>query len=121
NEQQWLPVLASRLPVEVPVSMHVGQPSDRFPWPWSVVNWVTGTTAEAHEFQSTDVALLAETLHALHQAAPRDAPVNPFRGVALKEKTPVFQARLDHLACHPGVDRAALTAIWQTAIQARPA
>src|SRR5262245_19282678 len=80
NEQRWLPILAARLPLQVPVPVHVGQPSEMFRWPWSLVDWIPGVTAERHFFHSADTALLAETLLALHQPAPDDAPVNPFRG-----------------------------------------
>jgi aminoglycoside phosphotransferase (APT) family kinase protein len=115
NEQRWLPVLARRIPLEVPAPLHCGQPSGLFPWPWSVVRWVGGSTAEGHCFTAADAAILAETLLALHQPAPDDAPVNPFRGVPLRTKDAVVAERLQSLRKHPGIDAERLTAIWRQA------
>jgi aminoglycoside phosphotransferase (APT) family kinase protein len=72
NEQRWLPVLAPKLSLEVPVPVYVGQPSEMFPWPWSVVNWIQGATAETHFFHAADATLLAENLLELHQPAPAE-------------------------------------------------
>jgi len=89
NEQQWLPVLAPRLPIELPLPLHTGRPSELFPWPWSVVTWIQGRTAETHLFSATDTVLLAETLLTLHQPCAEDAPYNPFRGVPLQTKNEI--------------------------------
>jgi aminoglycoside phosphotransferase (APT) family kinase protein len=115
NEQRWLPLLAPRLPIDVPAPVHVGQPSQRFPWPWSVVNWIAGSTSEDHHFSAADTVLLAETLLALHQPALADAPANPFRGVPLCTKHEVVRERLHRLQQHPGVDTQRLSAIWREA------
>jgi aminoglycoside phosphotransferase (APT) family kinase protein len=121
NEQRWLPLLAPRLPLAVPAPIFAGRPSKLFPWPWSVVTWIPGTTAERHNFGSTDTRLLAETLLALHQPAPADAPENPFRGVPLAKRNDAFGERLHGLHQHPGVDTARLAAIWREACAAPPA
>ncbi len=115
NEQRWLPVLGPRIPLAVPAPVHAGAPRAPFGWPWSVVAWVPGTTAERHRFRSEDVALLAKALLALHQPAPDDAPTNPFRGVPLPTRNEVVQERLDRLASHPGVDVASVGAVWRDA------
>jgi aminoglycoside phosphotransferase (APT) family kinase protein len=115
NEQRWLPGLALRLPLAVPAPLHAGRPGEWFPWPWSVVNWIPGDTAECHGFSSADTALLAETLVALHQPAPDDAPVNPFRGVPLRSRNNMVGERLSRLAEHPGVDAPRLAAVWRAA------
>jgi aminoglycoside phosphotransferase (APT) family kinase protein len=115
NEQRWLPVLAARIPLSVPVPVHLGAPSASFRWPWSVVAWVPGDTAERHRFGAADVALLAETLLALHQPAPEDAPRNLVRGVPLRDRAEVVVGRLDRLARHAGVDVASVDAVWREA------
>src|SRR5450830_1245940 len=43
NEQRWLPVLAPRLGVDVPVPVRIGRPAGELPWGWSVVPWFAGT------------------------------------------------------------------------------
>jgi aminoglycoside phosphotransferase (APT) family kinase protein len=45
KEQTWLPVLASHLPLAVPVPVAAGAPQDEFPYPWGVVQWIDGDLA----------------------------------------------------------------------------
>jgi aminoglycoside phosphotransferase (APT) family kinase protein len=45
KEQKWLPVLAPRLPLAVPIPVATGDPEEVFPYPWSVVRWVPGELA----------------------------------------------------------------------------
>jgi aminoglycoside phosphotransferase (APT) family kinase protein len=42
HEQRWLPEPAPRLPLPIPAPVRVGEPTDRFPWSWSVVPWLVG-------------------------------------------------------------------------------
>ena len=42
NELTWLPVLASRLTLPTPVSLHRGHPGQAFPWSWSISAWIQG-------------------------------------------------------------------------------
>ncbi len=118
NEQRWLPTLAPRLPVAVPSPVHVGAPCTAFHWPWSVVTWVPGVTAERHRFDASDAVLIAETLLALHEPAPAEAPVNPFRGVPLPTRNEAVEVRLGRLAGHPEVDADRLAAVWRDALDA---
>jgi aminoglycoside phosphotransferase (APT) family kinase protein len=89
-----------------------------FPWPWSVVKWIEGNTAETHIFTDSDTALLAKTLVELHQEPPEDAPVNPQRGVPLDRKNEIAQERLNRFGRQPGVDTSRLAAIWREACAA---
>ncbi|MFC0027914.1 aminoglycoside phosphotransferase family protein [Micromonospora chaiyaphumensis] len=41
-EHEWLPVLASSLPVAVPQPCAVGRPAEGYPWPWAIHRWVDG-------------------------------------------------------------------------------
>lgn len=84
TEQRWLPVFAERLPLPVPVSVRVGEPSATFAHTWSVVRWVAGEPADRSPITRDDSAdALAGFLAALHAPAPTDAPTNPVRGVPL--------------------------------------
>jgi aminoglycoside phosphotransferase (APT) family kinase protein len=76
KEHAWLPALAPRLPLPVPVPQRLGQPSDRFPRPWIVTTWVAGEPADrAPATRGAEAAdTLATFLAALHQPAPDDAP-----------------------------------------------
>lgn len=115
NEQRWLPALATRLPLRVPVPVHSGEPGELFAWPWSVVKWIRGRTAEGYGFQAADAVLLAQALAALHEPAPENAPTNPARGVSLQMRTEAVQERLDRLRGSPGIDGSRLRALWREA------
>jgi len=88
HEQQALALLGPRLTavgIRTPVPVIHGTPSDDFPWPWSVVPWISGTAAlgRARSANTVWAPDLARALRALHQIAPPDAPHNPVRGIPL--------------------------------------
>ncbi len=45
KEDRWLPVLASSLPVAVPVPLAKGAPGEGYPFNWSIRGWLEGETA----------------------------------------------------------------------------
>jgi aminoglycoside phosphotransferase (APT) family kinase protein len=94
NEQRWLSELAPRLPLPIPAPVRVGRASDAFPFPWSVVPWLDGRTADLAEPGRDQGRALAAFLRALHLPAPNDAPTNPFRGVPLAERQSAVEERL---------------------------
>jgi aminoglycoside phosphotransferase (APT) family kinase protein len=87
NEHTWLPILAPRLPLPVPVPQRLGEPSRRFPRPWIVTTWVPGVPADLAPATSSSSAAdaLAAFLTALHRPAPTGAPTGRGRGGALGE------------------------------------
>lgn len=92
NEHRWLPVLAPRLPLPVPIPVRIGEPSAHFPRPWTIAVWVPGEPADRVPVTRAEHAAdcLARFLRALHQNAPADAPASPSRGVPLKTLTRDF-------------------------------
>jgi aminoglycoside phosphotransferase (APT) family kinase protein len=71
KEHKWLPLIAPRLPLPVPTPLFLGEPTDRFPQPWSVVEWVDGEPADRAEIDNEDsAAILAGFLRALHSEEP---------------------------------------------------
>ena len=93
TEQQWLPKLAAGLPIATPAPVAVGRPSRTYPWPFSIVPWIDGETADTMPADAAEVERLAAFFHALHQPAPADAPFNPVRGIPL----PALAGRMDKL------------------------
>jgi len=42
KEHLWLPRLAPRLPLAIPVPLAMGRSGEGYPWPWSVSRWLIG-------------------------------------------------------------------------------
>lgn len=84
HEQEWLPRIAARLPLPIPVPLHAGRPGRGYPWCWSVCPWLEGEPVGVGGLVDPPRAArsLAAFLVALHQPTP-DAPENPFRGLPL--------------------------------------
>lgn len=123
HEQRWLPTLAERLPIAVPVPVVFGRPTSYFPWPWSVVEHVEGGDAIASPPNpGPAVEVMAGFFSAMHVPAPDDAPHNPWRGGPLIERADVTQQRFERLAgwLAERVDVEGLQQLWQSALDAEP-
>jgi aminoglycoside phosphotransferase (APT) family kinase protein len=119
HEQRYLPDIARHCPVAVPVPVHAGQPTSDFPWPWSIVRWVSGAAAADVGLAGREPAAkgLADFLVSLHMPAEPGVPVNPFRGVPLTDRDAVLVERLGDSERYP--DAAALRAVWAQACAAK--
>jgi len=129
QENTWLPVLAPRLPLPIPVPQRLGRPSERYPHPWTVTTWLPGTPADLAPATSSGPAAdaLAAFLTALHQPAPAGAPEGRGRGGALTQVKGVarqFGALKDLCKAvaesdqEPTPDPAQVRAIWDDAMAA---
>jgi aminoglycoside phosphotransferase (APT) family kinase protein len=98
KEQEWLPRLAPRLPVTVPVPVRLGEPAAGYPWPWSVVTWVPGRSAEHEQLSPGQASRFGRFLAALHQPAAHSFPRNDYRGVPLAGVADVVEERLNRLS-----------------------
>src|SRR4051812_11643035 len=121
KEHAWLPALAPRLPLPVPVPQRLGEPSARFPRPWIVTTWVPGAPADrAPVTRAAEAATtLAAFLTALHQPAPEQAPAGRGRGGPLADHSERFAKQLvsaTELGLIPDSD--AVRAVWENAAAA---
>jgi aminoglycoside phosphotransferase (APT) family kinase protein len=118
HEQRWLPSLAPLLPLPVPVPLRVGVASATFRWPWSIVPWLEGVPGDRARLTDPGASAgrLGHFFRALHCPAPPDAPVNPYRGVAIGKRQAVFEDRLASLAGE--VDEVGLREVWRHACDA---
>jgi aminoglycoside phosphotransferase (APT) family kinase protein len=118
NEQRWLPILAERLPLPIPTPLWSGRPGCNYPWKWSVCPWLPGETAAVTP--PTDVLdaarSLGEFLAALHVVAPADAPVNPFRGIPLEQRTDRVHSAVESLG--EIIDGPSVVALWAQLVSA---
>jgi aminoglycoside phosphotransferase (APT) family kinase protein len=113
NEIRWLPELAPRLPLAVPVPRYVGEPSELFPYPFSVCRWHPGHAVSERPLSNLfrAAAALTHFMNALHVAAPDDAPTNPYRGVALAERAEAVHTRAEQLGDE--IDGRRVLAVWE--------
>lgn len=94
HEQRWLGQLSQDLPMPIPVPTHVGEPSDGFPWTWSIVPWIAGVSGDTEPLDADQAMVMAEFLRKLHQPAPPDAPISQFRGMPLGARADTTRDRL---------------------------
>ncbi|MER5385171.1 aminoglycoside phosphotransferase family protein [Streptomyces sp. NPDC002688] len=121
KEHTWLPILAPRLPLPIPVPQRLGEPSERFPRPWLVTTWVPGEPADrAPATRATDAAVtLAAFLTALHRPAPDRAPAGRDRGGPLADTEEPFTQGLASAAERGLIrDPDAVRAVWENAAAA---
>lgn len=68
KEHKWLAYLAPQLPLSIPKPIGCGEPTEEYPWRWSIYQWIAGdTAANTQEVDMQILALeLAEFLRRLH-------------------------------------------------------
>ncbi|WP_172979689.1 aminoglycoside phosphotransferase family protein [Agromyces agglutinans] len=123
GEQRWLPELAPRLPVAIPVPVRTGAPAFGYPYPWSIVPWFDGADAASVDRASraAAAAALAGFVVALGDPAPAEAPENRFPGIPLAERDALTREGLASAALAEAfapADRADLVAAWDAALRA---
>lgn len=121
KEQKWLPRLAPLLPLNIPVPLAKGKPSDGYPWQWSVYRWLEGEDATSAPITNPrDAAAdLAKFITALQQIEATDGPPpgqhNFYRGVPLAMRDD--ETRDAIAALHDVIDVDEATTAWDTAIE----
>lgn len=114
HEVRWLPELAGKLPLAVPVPEFVGEPAENYPWRWSISRWLPGTVLSASPpaDQIAAACALGEFLLCLHQPAPENAPVNLFRGVPLEHRAGSVLKHAELLRDRVDFDR--VMSVWES-------
>lgn len=121
NEQRWLPSIAASLPIPVPSPVAIGAPTDYYPWPWSILPWFEGESADLFAPRPEEAARFARFLTALHRPAPADAPANPVRGVPLKVRAANTRERIRRLRSGGDALSPVLESVWESALAAAEA
>lgn len=115
-EQRWTASLAERLPLPIPATVRVGEPSELFEHPWSVVRWVQGEPGDSAPITRAQSAeVLGEFLAALHEPASGEALAPSPRQVEGEEELEEWlaQALLDDERTADAV-----RAVWREAVAA---
>lgn len=123
KEHRWLPLLAPRLPLDVPIPLELGVPSHGYPWNWSVYRWLEGETASVESISDlTEFATtLAHFLASLQGIDPTNGPPaghhNFFRGGPLETYDGETRSAIAVLDGQIPADLA--IAVWEKAIASR--
>ncbi len=122
KEHRWLPELAPRLPLAVPVPLARGRPAEHYPWDWSVYPWLVGedagrgSLADPVETAVTLAGFIAALQRIDASAGPPPGPHNFFRGVPLRVRDAAVRDAIEALGDR--VDPRPLTAAWEAALRA---
>ncbi|MET8000030.1 aminoglycoside phosphotransferase family protein [Nonomuraea glycinis] len=116
KELEWLPRLAPRLPLAIPVPVGVGEPDFGYPWRWAVSRWLDGEVATVEALADSSVAAveLAEFLAALQRFESQ--AVKDLVGRPLADRDDETRAAIAEAG---GVfDATAMTELWDAAVRA---
>ena len=112
KEFDWLPKLAPLVPLEIPVPVAQGRPTDNYPWFWDVFTWVEGTPTPIGDIDPIIAARdLARFVAALQRVDPSGAPGG--RGIPLAERDEEVRFWLARFDGDPAVGRG-----WERALAA---
>ncbi len=122
KEMRWLPTLAARLPLAIPVPLAVGSPGEGYPWHWSVAPWIEGENATLDRISdlrqtAIDLAGFVAALWRIDvSGGPVPGPHNSGRGEPLAARDPETRIAID--ALRGDLDPDAVTAAWEAALRA---
>ncbi len=118
KEQKWLPILAPNLSQQIPKPLALGQPSDDFPWHWSVYQWLQGEVASRQRVTDLNQFAkdLARFLMELQQVDAQGGPVGTHRGGSLQIWDEQAQAAIT--ALRGKIDGRKAKRLWAQALSA---
>jgi aminoglycoside phosphotransferase (APT) family kinase protein len=117
KEQRWLPYLAPRLPLAVPLPVAAGAPQAEFPYPWGVVQWLPGELATLDRLGDPVLAArdLAAFVRALRAVDASGGPTHQ-RGAPVRHADRMVRRSVAGLRGE--VDGDALLAAWDRVLAA---
>ncbi|WP_062465209.1 phosphotransferase [Demequina soli] len=100
-----------------------GVAQDGYPWPWTVVSWLPGATADAAPLSAAAGPALGRAFAQVHSPAGEDAWFNPEQSIALIEREDNLDWALGLLVDAEGpegqrLDRGAVRELWVEALEA---
>jgi aminoglycoside phosphotransferase (APT) family kinase protein len=123
KEHRWLPKLSS-FAAAIPIVVGAGRPTNEYPFPWSVMNWIEGKDAASTIISDwlTMADDLGQFVRKFRGQNTSGAPVagkhNGFRGTALVNLDQVARNAMN--ALEDTFDKACLLKIWEQALGVEP-
>jgi aminoglycoside phosphotransferase (APT) family kinase protein len=122
KEHRWLPILAPRVPLPIPVPVARGVPADGYGFDWSVYEWIDGEPAridsigDLTEFADGLAAFLVALRRVDPTRGPQPGPHNWFRGGPLLVYDPQVRRAVEVL--NRRIPRDVVSEIWRAALEA---
>ncbi|PRT31804.1 aminoglycoside phosphotransferase family protein [Bacillus wiedmannii] len=91
KENKWLPILSKELSLLISTPVAKGNPSESYPWPWSINKWIEGETVtkqnirDLNEFAADLGAFLVELQSIDASNGPIAGAHNFYRGGLIKD------------------------------------
>jgi aminoglycoside phosphotransferase (APT) family kinase protein len=119
-EAEWLPRLASHLPIALPEPVSVGHPEHGYPYAWAVHRWIAGdgATLDRMDDPAAFAADLANVVRSLAVVPTGGAPPATNRAQPIADDDVGTRWAID--AASQLIDAAAATAVWEEALAAAP-
>ncbi|MET8834416.1 aminoglycoside phosphotransferase family protein [Micromonospora sp. NPDC004540] len=119
REAEWLPWLAPRLPLALPVPVAMGRPAEGYPFDWSVYEWLPGENANAGlddlDRAAVDLAAFVAALRRIDTSGAYPRPPRA-RGADLAELDEGVRDAVRRLGDR--VDGGAVLRAWQESLDA---
>ena len=121
KEQYWLPRLAPSLPLSIPEPVAMGEPTNNYPWPWSIYRWIEGETAASitinvmPEFAKDLAHFLLELYQVDTTGGPPAGAHNFYRGCVLTHYNAQTKQAIELLK--DKIDCRIATNIWNDALE----
>jgi aminoglycoside phosphotransferase (APT) family kinase protein len=119
KELEWLPRLAPKLPLEIPVPLASAGPADGYPFTWAVYEWLEGEPATDIQVEDA-VTPVAEFIRALQAVDSTGGPPpgdhNVWRGEPIRNRNERVREAIEEL--RGVIDERAATEAWERALAA---
>ena len=121
KEHKWMPKLAPHLPLSIPSPLVMGEPSEGYPWHWSVYQWIEGENLAIEQIPDAVQAAvdMAQFINALQQINITDGPLakdHSSRGEPLALRDEATREAIKSMDGMIDIDLA--LKIWDNALQA---
>ena len=118
RESRWLPHFTPAVPLQVPEYLALGTPTDEYPSPWSVLDWIEGENATQATLSDLTRASkrLGEFVLAMRAIGTSGAPSDHYRGKGLGA---VDADARRYVAMLPDdIDKCEVLDVWESCVAA---
>lgn len=117
HEARWMPALAPEVPLRVPDHLILGEPTNRYPSHWSVLEWIDGDPASVETLEDLPGAArsLGEFVGLLQGVSTTGAPEKGnYRARPLAEADAAFHTWLEQSP--DDIDRGTVLDVWEACL-----